>query len=148
MPSTSVHLREATQRPENFRGDHLDMPARDLMTPGVVVIGEDASLIQALRAIRAHDVHAILVIGAEPHQPIGWITVEGLLEWIGQDPNLLRARDAVTESPTAIDPFASAREALQLLSQPGTHHLLVRAQAGGAPEGVITAVNLVALERG
>jgi CBS domain-containing protein len=147
MPSTSV--RRAGQPHHTERGgDHLQIPVRDVMTPGVVTISEDASLLQALRAIRAHDVHAILVVGAREQKPIGWITVDGLLDWIGKDPTLLSARDAVSELPTVIDPLASTRDALSALTQPETQHLLVCRRPDGAPEGVVTAVNLVTLEHG
>lgn len=147
MPTTSVRRSGQSHHTERG-GDHLQIAVCDVMTPGVVTISEDASLLQALRAIRAHDVHAILVVGAREPKPIGWITVEGLLDWIGQDPSLLSARDAVSEPPTVIDPLASAHDALGALAQPDTHHLLVCRQPGGAPEGVVTAVNLVALEHG
>ncbi len=147
MPATSVHSGGRSQHAASA-GDHLKIAVRDVMTPGVVTISEDASLLQALRAIRAHDVHAVLVVGAHDPSPVGWITVDGLLKWIGKDPALLRARDAVTEAPTVIDPFASARDALLALSRPDTQHLLVCPHPDGAPEGVVTAVNLVTLEHG
>jgi CBS domain-containing protein len=147
MPTTSVRRSGQAHHAERG-GDHLQIAVRDLMTPGVVTISEDASLLQALRAIRAHDVHAVLVVGAREQKPIGWITVDGLLHWIGQDASLLCARDALSEEPTVIDPLATARDALAALSEPGTQHLLVCRQPGGAPEGVVTAVNLVTLEHG
>jgi len=147
MPTTSVRSSGRSHHADR-EGDHLQVAVGDVMTPGVVTISADASLLQALRAIRAHDVHAILVVGAQEHKPIGWITVEGLLDWIGQDPGLLCARDAVSEPPTVIDPLASARDALRALSQPDTQHLLVCRHPDGAPEGVVTAVNLVTLEHG
>jgi CBS domain-containing protein len=147
MPTTSVRGSGQPHHAERG-GDHLQTAVRDVMTPGVVTISEDASLLQALRAIRAHDVHAILVVGARDPKPIGWLTVDGLLEWIGQDASLLCARDAISEMPAVIDPLASARDALAMLSQPDTQHLLVCRQPDGAPEGVVTAVNLVTLEHG
>ena len=73
MPSTSTH-RHGEYRTGHFGGDHLDTPVRDVMTAGVVAIAEDASLIQVFRAIRAHDVHAVLVVGTQHGSPLGWVT--------------------------------------------------------------------------
>jgi len=143
VPSTATHGRGAITG-----GDHLDTPVRDVMTPGVVSISEDASLVQVLRALRAHDVHALLVSGAQHGKPLGWVTVEGLLGWMGQDPGLACARDVVTERVHTIDPLAPAREAVTALSSPDTTHLLVCRSEEGAAEGVVSAVNLVTLERG
>lgn len=147
MPATRVH-RRPTHLPGESRGDHLDTPVRDIMTPGVVSIAEDASLAQVFRAMRAHDVHAVLVVGSEKGRPLGWITDRGLLFWMGVDGALVSARDAITERPRTIEPGAPARDALTALSQPETTHLLVSKADDRLPEGVVSAVNLVTLERG
>jgi CBS domain-containing protein len=147
MPITEIHNRNS-QSLGRFAGDHLDTPVRDLMTPGVVTIAEDASLAQAFGAMRAHDVHGVLVVGARQGKPLGWITAEGVLSWLGGDLGLVHARDAITERPVTIDPGASAREAVVALSQADIHHLLVTHGEDRSPEGVVAAVNLVALERG
>jgi CBS domain-containing protein len=143
MPTTAVK-----PRPSHLGGDHLDTPVRDVMTAGVVTISEDASLAQVLRALRAHEVHAVLVSGSRHGKPLGWITARGLLAWMGSDASLVRARDLVTEQPQTIDPLATAREAVVALSRAETTHLLVASRDDRAPEGVLTAVNLVALEQG
>jgi CBS domain-containing protein len=127
-------------------GDHLDTQLRDFMTPGVLTIAEDASLTQVYRAMVAHSVHAILVVGRSEGRPLGWITTRGLLSWVGGDRSLASARDAITERPITIEPSASAREALAALSQVGTSHLLVCRHKDVAPEGVISELDLVALE--
>ncbi|HEY7632370.1 MAG TPA: CBS domain-containing protein [Thermoleophilaceae bacterium] len=148
MPTTRLHTHGGTSRGGHLGGDHLDTAVRDVMTPGVVTIAEDASLVQVLRAVRAHDVHAVLVVGKQHARPLGWITTEGLLGFIGDDAALMSARDAVTEQVTTIDPLASARDALAALSDPGTTHLLVCRHSDGAAEGVVSAINLITLERG
>ncbi len=147
MPTTSIQS-HGFRHPGDLGGDHLDTPVRDIMTPGVVSIPEDASLTQAVRAMRAHDVHAVLVVGSQHGAPLGWVTARGMLAWIGGDTGLVHARDAVTERALMIEAGASAREALRMLSQPGTTHLLVSRGGDGLPEGVMSAVNLVNLERG
>jgi signal-transduction protein with cAMP-binding, CBS, and nucleotidyltransferase domain len=72
----------------------------------------------------------------------------GLLGWVGCDQSLACARDAITERPVTIEPSACAREALTALSQAGTSHLLVCRQSAATPEGVVSELDLVALEGG
>ena len=127
-------------------GDHLETAVRRFMTPGVVTIAEDASLAQVYRAMVAHSVHAILVVGRTEGKPIGWVTARGLLGWVGRDRSLASAGDAITERPFKIDPNASVREAVTALSQPGTSHLLVCRHEDATPEGVVSELDLVALE--
>lgn len=125
----------------------LGREVRELMTPGVVTIAEDASVKQARRAMRAHRVHAVLVLGADQGRPLGWVTARGLLNWIERDETLACARDAITEAPATITPSASVREAIRAILQPGVTHLLVQDRPGRAPEGVVTDSDLLALER-
>ena len=129
-------------------GDHLDAQVRDIMTPGVLTISEDASLRQAERALIVHKVHALVVVGRHHARPLGWLTARGLLSWIERDASVACARDAITERPEQIEPSASAHEALIAISQPGVSHLLVCRVQGGAPEGVISELDLVALGTG
>jgi CBS domain-containing protein len=140
--------RHGDHRTGELRGDHLDTPVRDIMTPGVVSISDDASHTQVVRALRAHEVHAVLVVGSGHGWPLGWVTARGLLAWIGKDLGLVHARDAVTERAETIEAGAPARDALRMLSQPHTTHLLVTRGQDAVPQGVVSAINLVALERG
>ena len=126
--------------------DHLEAPVREFMTPGVLTISEDAALDQVYRAIVAHTVHAVLVVGRTEGRPLGWVTARALLGWVGRDQGLASAREAITEQPVKIDPSASAREALTALSQPGVSHLLVCEHDGATPEGVVSELDLIALE--
>jgi CBS domain-containing protein len=146
MPTTvtAAHHRNAPSPAAS--GDHLETPVRDFMTPGVLTIAEDASLIQVYRAIVVHTVHAVLVVGRTEGRPLGWVTTRGLLAWVGREGGLASARDAITERPFKIEPSASAREALTALSQPGTSHLLVCRHEDASPEGVVSELDLVALE--
>lgn len=147
MPTTKMHS-HGDHSVGELGGDHLDTPVRDIMTPGVVSIADDASLVQVFRAMQAHDVHAVLIVGGHHGWPLGWVTSRGLLAWVGKDVDLVHAYDAVTERANRIDSGASAREALTMLSQPDASHLLVTRGKDSVPEGVVSAINLVALERG
>lgn len=137
-------------KPNRRAADHLpsadpmDYEVRHVMTPGVVSIVEDAALVQVYRALVAHRVHAVLVLGSRTGHPLGWVTAHGLLAWVERDPSLAVARDAITEAPTTISPSATARDALMALSQPMTQQLLVTAAPDRLPEGVVTALDLIA----
>jgi len=125
--------------------DRLDTAVREVMRPGVIVIAGHASVARAQRALLAHGVHAVLVLDDDGGRPLGWVTSRGLLAWAHRDVALSAARDAVTEPPLAIDPSASAREALDLLEREGATRLLVVHGAYGIPEGVVADVDLLRL---
>ena len=143
-PVTAMHHRNAPFPAAG--GDYLETPVRDFMTPGVLTIAEDTSLGHVYRAMVAHSVHAVLILGRSQGRPLGWVTARGLLGWIGRDQSLACARDAITEAPPTIEPGASARDALIALSQAGTSHLLVSGRSDAMPEGVVSELDVVALE--
>jgi CBS domain-containing protein len=125
--------------------DHLDVEVRDIMTPGVVTLPEDASLHHAFRALVTHGVHAVLLVGHSTGKPLGWVTARALLPWAMEDESLACARDATIQDPVEIQPGASVREAIKLLERPGVDQLLVCRHAGMSPEGVLSALDVVAL---
>jgi CBS domain-containing protein len=129
------------------RGHHsaealLDREVAEFMTPGCVVISEAASVADAAKAIAAHRVHAVLVVGARNGAPLGWVTHRGLLGWIGRDRSLARATEAITEQVRAIPAHESLRTALYALSLSGTTRLLVRSKPNQMPEGVLSDFDL------
>lgn len=119
--------------------------ARALMSPGVIAISEDASLLQAQRVMLRHQVHAVLVLGRRSGRPVGWVTSRGVLGRLAEDPGLVTAGSAVTEPPLYVEPSASAVDALQMLSQPNVSHLLVARHSDEPPQGVISDLDLIAL---
>ena len=123
----------------------LEREVREVMTPGVLTIVEDASVRQARRAMRAHGIHAVLVVGKLQGRPLGWVTARGLLDWIGRDDSMAASRDAITERPAGIEPSAQVRDAVRALSQPGVSHLLVQRRPDVLPEGVVSDVDLIGL---
>jgi CBS domain-containing protein len=122
----------------------MALPVRALMRPGVIAISDQASLLQAQRAMLRHATHAVLVLGARSGRPLGWVTARGCLGRLGEDPALVPAGSVVTEAPEFIEPSASAAEAELALSRPGVSHLLVAHRPDAPPEGVVTALDLVA----
>jgi CBS domain-containing protein len=129
--------------PAHARGDHLDTPVRELMSPGVLSIVEDASLRQVLRALRRHRVHAVLVSGRANGLSLGWVTTRGLLAWIERDHSLTVARDAITEPPITIDPGATVREAVSAMAREGVGRLLVAHRNNAMPEGVVSELDVL-----
>jgi CBS domain-containing protein len=136
-------LRDATTP-----ADRLDTPVRTIMRPGVICVSDDASLLQAKRALVRHGVHAVLVVAHDGGRPLGWVTDRGLLSWLEQDLALVQAGQGITEPAIFLEPGASAREALDELRRPGISHLLVARTPGGPPQGVVAALDLVELVAG
>jgi CBS domain-containing protein len=129
--------------PVPYRSDHLDTPVRDFMSPGVLTLVEDASLGHVLHAMRCHRVHAVVVSGRETGAPLGWVTTRGLLAWIDRDHSLAVARDAITEPAVTIEPAATIREAVALLTREHVGRLLVAHRPDTMPEGVVAELDLL-----
>jgi CBS domain-containing protein len=144
MPSKAATYAQREATPFAL-GQYLETPVRDLMTPGVVTISEDAALIHTYRVMIVHRVQAVLVVGRAQAKPLGWVTARGLLGWLEREGELASARDAITQRPVTIEPSATAQEALVALSQPNVSHLLVCSRPELSPEGVVTALDLMAL---
>jgi CBS domain-containing protein len=119
----------------------LELDVRDVMTTGVVKVSDDSTLDEAVDAMAAHRIHAVLVVGTRTGTPLGWITTRGLLGLVGID-GQTPATEAITEEARAIEPTASLRSAIYALSFPGVTRLLVRRRGETAPEGVITDYDL------
>jgi CBS-domain-containing membrane protein len=128
--------------PLELADDVLEREVRDFMTPGCVTVSEDATVADAAAALARHRVHAVLVVGASNGTPLGWVTVRGLLGWLGRDRSLASARDAITEQVRAIHPHEPLRIALYARSQAGTTRLLVRRCPHQLAEGVISDFDL------
>lgn len=145
MIPTATHRTEFLAARRQPDGDPLEWEVREIMTPGVTSVVEDASLRQVYRSLAAHRVHAMLVLGLVDGRPLGWVTTTGLLNWIDTDETIRPARDAITEDPTTIDPSATAADAVSVLRRPDVSRLLVQRGPGLLPEGVVTEMDLVAL---
>jgi CBS domain-containing protein len=125
--------------------ERLATPIRDVMRPGAITVPDDASLLEAKRAMVRHNVHAVLIVSSSSGRPLGWVSDRGLLEWLERDLSSIPAANAITEPPRYVEPDAPAREAIEALATPGVTHLLVSPVAGGAPHGVVSAMDLVDL---
>jgi len=124
-----------------------EIEVSEVMRPGVVTVAEDASVLQARRALQAHGVHAVLVVERSHGRPLGFITARGLLGWVDRDETIAYARDAVSQAPVWVPPSASLRQALDAMLEPGVTHLLVRRGPAEMGEGVVSALDLLAYGR-
>jgi signal-transduction protein with cAMP-binding, CBS, and nucleotidyltransferase domain len=124
--------------------DRLATPVRELMKPGVVTLPDQASLLEAKRALVRHGVHAVL-IAATDGRPLGWVTHDGLLPWLERDLASIQAAHAITEPPRFVELDATAAEALEALASSGATHLLVAQAPSQAPHGIVSPVDLVEL---
>jgi CBS domain-containing protein len=124
-----------------------ELTARDLMTPGVVSIVDDASMHAGFEALSANRGRAILVVEPTAGRPLGWVTDRGLLAHLECEPKLTLIRSAITEEVVSVTPGTTARHVVGLLSHPETSHVLVANAAGRFPEGVISALDLVRTAR-
>ena len=130
-------------------GGELDeTPVRAIMRSGVISMPEDASLRQAMRAMAAHAVHAVLIVGARDGTPLGWVTARGVLAWLTRDAALAPAAIAITEPAVCIDPTASAVNVVRVLAETGAMHLLVAYQPDVPPQGVVGELDIVRLVAG
>jgi CBS domain-containing protein len=132
---------EARKSAPLFDESVLELGVCDVMTHGVVTISDDATLDDAVDAMAAHRIHAVLFLGSRAGTALGWITTRGLLGLVGWDAHT-PATEAITERATAIEPNASVRSAIYALALPGVTRLLVRHLPLGTVEGVITDFDL------
>jgi signal-transduction protein with cAMP-binding, CBS, and nucleotidyltransferase domain len=132
------------EKPED---ELLEREVAEFMTPGCVVISDAASVADASKAVLAHHVDAVLVVGARTGLPLGWVTAAGLMRWVDGDREQSPARAAITEPVRAIAPTECVRVALYALSLSRSGRLLVRSKPDQTPEGVLTEFDLASAAR-
>ncbi|MEZ5124227.1 MAG: CBS domain-containing protein [Solirubrobacterales bacterium] len=123
-------------------GGAFDVEVRSLMRPGVVSVGEHATVEQARRAMLAHKVHAVLVIGDGGHA-VGWVTAGGALAHMERSADLTPAGAAIDEPAVGVHPNEPASRAVELLREHDVQRLYVARAEGEHPEGVIGELDLL-----
>ncbi len=122
----------------------LDTEVGDVMTKDVVSIPADAPLREVLRALADNRLGSVLVVEPVTEKPLGWVTARTLLSRITEDDTLC-AGDAITQDAASIQPWATVRQALTALQQPGVSKLLVGRIPGIPPQGVLSDLDVIAL---
>jgi CBS domain-containing protein len=120
----------------------LQAHIRTLMHAQVVTVGPNAALIDVARAIAAHGIGAVPVVDQE-QRLLGLVSTNdlvGLLQY-GEGLEGKTARDAMSAEPPAIDEFATAEEAVEVLRDSLIRHLPVTRE--GRLVGLVTASDLI-----
>jgi len=92
----------------------------------------------------AHRVHGVLVVSCEG-RPCGWVTSDQVMKHVGKSYLLDWAVDAIGEKFVTVNPSASVRKVLDLLTAPGVSRVAVGTRAGLMPQGVITDLDVAQL---
>ncbi|GAA4056584.1 CBS domain-containing protein [Streptomyces shaanxiensis] len=114
---------------------------RDVMTPGVVAVRPDASLVEAARLLGTQDIGDVVV--ADGQQIVGVltdrdITVRAVAD--SADPLALSVRSACTRDPVVIGPGERVSAAVSLMREHAVRRLPV--VEDGLPVGVISLGDL------
>jgi CBS domain-containing protein len=110
---------------------------KDVMTPGVVAVRPDASLVEAARLMRAQDIGDVVV--ADGQDVVGMLTdrdiaVRAVAE--GADPSTVSARSVCTPDPLTVGPGDPVTQAAALMRAHAVRRLPV--VEDGLPVGMVS----------
>jgi CBS domain-containing protein len=114
---------------------------REVMTPGVVAVRPDASLVEAAQLMRAQDIGDVLV--ADGQHVVGLltdrdITVRAVAD--GTDPLTVSAQAVCTQDPVVVAPDDPVSAAVALMREHAVRRLPV--VEGGMPVGMVSLGDL------
>jgi CBS domain-containing protein len=118
---------------------------KDVMTPGVVAVRPDASLVEAAQLMRTQDIGDVLV--ADGQQVVGMltdrdITVRAVAD--GADPLTVSAQMVCTPDPVVVAPDDPVSTAVALMREHAVRRLPVL--EGGLPVGMVSLGDLAEAE--
>ncbi|MEV0225564.1 CBS domain-containing protein [Streptomyces sp. NPDC050704] len=114
---------------------------REVMTPGVVTVRPDASLVEAAQLMRAQDIGDVLVAG--DHDLVGVLTDRDIaLRAVadGVDPLTVSAQAVCTPNPVVIGPDDAVSAAVELMRDHAVRRLPV--VENGRPVGMVSLGDL------
>ncbi|MFD5595301.1 CBS domain-containing protein [Streptomyces griseorubiginosus] len=116
---------------------------RDVMTPGVVAVRPDASLVEAARLMRSQDIGDVVV--ADGQEVVGVltdrdITIRAVAD--GTDPSTVSARSMCTPDPVTVAPGDPVTQAAALMRAHAVRRLPV--VEDGLPVGMVSLGDLAA----
>lgn len=112
----------------------------DCMHHGIVTCDPAASLAEVAAMMSAHRVHAIAVQSGDG--PSGIVTAADLIAAAQREEECTAAQIAATEV-LAVSAACPLRHAMQLMTEHGVTHLLVRDHGNGHPVGVLSTSDVV-----
>jgi CBS domain-containing protein len=120
----------------------LQAHIRTLMNGQVIMVGPDTPLLDVAREIAAHGIGAVPVVDETQHL-LGLVSTSDLVGLLQDKQGLdgKTARDAMSAEPPAIDEFATAEEAIEVLRNALIRHLPVTRE--GRLVGLVTASDLI-----
>jgi len=115
---------------------------RTVMNGQVITVGPDTPLLDVAREIAAHGIGAVPVVDADEHL-LGLVSTSDVVGILLESQSLENktARDAMSMEPPAIDEFATAEEAIEVLRNALIRHLPVTRE--GRLVGLVTASDLI-----
>ncbi|MFC7844498.1 CBS domain-containing protein [Streptomyces sp. NPDC001046] len=118
---------------------------KDVMTPGVVAVRPDASLVEAAQLMRTQNIGDVVV--AEGQDVIGVltdrdITVRAVAD--GLDPTTVSVQSVCTKDPVTVGPEDRVATAVTLMREHAVRRLPV--VENGLPVGVVSLGDLAAAE--
>jgi CBS domain-containing protein len=120
----------------------LQAHIRTLMHGQVITVAAETPLLDVAREIAAHGIGAVPVVDDE-QRLLGLVSTSDLVGLLqdGQGLEGKTARDAMSAEPPAIDEFATAEEAIEVLRNALIRHLPVTRE--GRLVGLVTASDLI-----
>lgn len=120
----------------------LQAHIRTVMNSQIITVGPDAALLDVAREIAAHGIGAVPVVDEEQHL-LGLVSTSDVVGLLLASATLegKTARDAMSAEPPAIDEFATAEEAIEVLRDALIRHLPVTRE--GRLVGLVTASDLI-----
>ncbi|MFC7303332.1 CBS domain-containing protein [Streptomyces monticola] len=114
---------------------------REVMTPGVVAVRPDASLVEAAQLMRAQDIGDVIV--ATDGQVLGVLTDRDITMRAvadGADPLTVSAQAVCTPNPVVVSPEDAVEAAVSLMREHAVRRLPV--VEGGRPVGMVSIGDL------
>lgn len=120
----------------------LESHIRTVMNGQIITVGPETPVLDVAREIAAHGIGAVPVVD-EDQQLLGLVSTSDLVALLQESDTLesKTARDAMSAEPPAIDEFATAEEALEVLRNALIRHLPVTRE--GKLVGLVTASDLI-----
>src|SRR5262245_56561420 len=122
-------------------GEVLQSHIRAVMNGQIITVGPETPLIDVAREIAAHGIGAVPVVDPDGHL-LGLVSTSDVVSHLhGGELDGMTARDAMSAEPPAIDEFATAEEAIDVLRNALIRHLPVTRE--GRLVGLVTASDLI-----
>lgn len=120
----------------------LQAHIRTVMNAQIITVGPDTPMLDVAREIAAHGIGAVPVV--DMHQRLlGLVSTSDVVALLQESESLesKSASDAMSPEPSAIDEFATAEEAIDVLRNALIRHLPVTRE--GRLVGLVTASDLI-----